>query len=126
MPQPQAGKITEEEAQELIDQFVMKLRIVRQLRTPEYDQLFAGDPTWVSAQQKRGWDRAGMWRHVRAKSPSRCMLRLLCCVTVRSMLCSLPAGSPPSPCLKQVTAVLGGTDENGKHMVRVWMGLAEL
>lgn len=47
-PLPQAGKITEEEAQELIDQFVMKLRIVRQLRTPEYDQLFAGDPTWVS------------------------------------------------------------------------------
>jgi formate C-acetyltransferase len=61
-PDLQAGKITEEEAQELIDQFVMKLRIVRQLRTPEYDQLFAGDPTWV-------------------------------------------------------TAVLGGTDENGKHMV---------
>lgn len=45
----QSGKISEEEAQELIDQFVMKLRIVRQLRTPEYDQLFAGDPTWVTA-----------------------------------------------------------------------------
>ncbi len=40
--------LTEEEAQELVDQFIMKLRIVRHLRTPEYDELFAGDPTWVT------------------------------------------------------------------------------
>ena len=43
-----SGAISEEEAQELIDQFVIKLRIVRFLRTPEYDDLFAGDPTWVT------------------------------------------------------------------------------
>ncbi len=42
------GVITEEEAQELIDQFIMKLRLVKFARTPEYNSLFSGDPTWVT------------------------------------------------------------------------------
>ena len=42
------GVITEEQAQEYIDHFIMKLRLVKFARTPEYNSLFSGDPTWVT------------------------------------------------------------------------------
>ena len=44
----ESGKYSEEEIQEMVDHFVMKLRMIRFLRTPEYDELFSGDPTWVT------------------------------------------------------------------------------
>lgn len=42
------GLLTEKEAQEIVDQFIIKLRLARELRTPEYEELFAGDPMWIT------------------------------------------------------------------------------
>lgn len=44
----ESGKYSEEEIQEMVDHFIMKLRMIRFLRTPDYDELFSGDPTWVT------------------------------------------------------------------------------
>jgi len=49
------GILTEEQAQELVDQFVMKLRLVRHLRSAEYNALFAGDPTWITESLAGCW-----------------------------------------------------------------------
>ena len=56
-----AKKITEVQAQELVDQFVIKLRLVRHLRTSEYNQLFAGDPTWMTE------SLGGLWQNGKHK-----------------------------------------------------------
>jgi formate C-acetyltransferase len=51
-----SGDLTEEQAQELVDQFIIKLRLVRHLRTVEYNALFAGDPTWVTESLAGSWN----------------------------------------------------------------------
>ena len=69
-----AGIITEEDAQEIIDQLVLKLRIVRFLRTQDYDQIFSGDPYWAT------WSDAGFGddgRHMVTKTSFRLLQTLI-------------------------------------------------
>ncbi|MFS0470217.1 pyruvate formate lyase family protein, partial [Corynebacterium striatum] len=69
-----AGLITEEDAQEIIDQLVLKLRIVRFLRTEDYDQIFSGDPYWAT------WSDAGFGndgRHMVTKTSFRLLQTLV-------------------------------------------------
>ncbi|MBE7365363.1 formate C-acetyltransferase [Corynebacterium aurimucosum] len=69
-----AGIITEEDAQEIIDQLVLKLRIVRFLRTEDYDQIFSGDPYWAT------WSDAGFGddgRHMVTKTSFRLLQTLI-------------------------------------------------
>ena len=69
-----AGILTEEDAQEIIDQLVLKLRIVRFLRTEDYDQIFSGDPYWAT------WSDAGFGddgRHMVTKTSFRLLQTLI-------------------------------------------------
>lgn len=81
----ETGLITEEQAQEFIDDFVIKLRIVRFLRTPEYNELYSGDPTWVT------WSMAGIGEDGRPSSPAPPS------APCRPSTTSAPPPSPTSP-----------------------------
>lgn len=77
-----AGRLTEGKAQELIDQFVIKLRLVRHLRASEYNQLFAGDPAWLTE------SLAGMWENGEHK---------VCKTTYRFLQTLINLGPAPEP-----------------------------
>ena len=74
------GTFTEEEIQEFVDHFIMKLRLVKFARTPEYNALFAGDPTWVTESLGgMGVDGRTLVTRMCFRSLRNIRIRLTCC-----------------------------------------------
>ncbi|KAH0487497.1 MAG: uncharacterized protein KVP18_004698, partial [Porospora cf. gigantea A] len=77
-----ASGVSESEIQEIVDDLVMKMRVVRHLRTPAYNDLFSGDPTWVTCSIGGAYDKEGVLQHMVTKTTFRFLQ------TLRNLGCS--------------------------------------